>query len=176
MPTVLGLTNERRTQTSSPGRWLGAASKESKEKDKESKKKKEKDRTTIWGRTQADAREMDTLLWRALCDEPSTALEYAAHDCAIIQPLLFGKDEEVVHGTEDLKKALEDVEPFLGYRISDFQPVEVGLMAVSTVYRVTVTVQGRKGPEQIECLGSSAWRQTAGAEWQLTGHLCAPAP
>jgi len=154
------------------GGMNGSASTGKQDSGESDKKKKKKDRSTIWGRTQADAREMDTLFWRALCDEPESALEYAAHDCALINPLLFGDEEEVTNGTEDIKKALKDCQPFDGYRIRDFHAVEVGLMAVSTIYRVTVTLDGG---EQVECYCSSSWRQTAGAEWQLCGQLLARA-
>jgi hypothetical protein len=138
----------------------------------DSKPKKEKGRLqTISARNHAAARDMDTLLWRALCDDPSSAEEYMAKDIQLVAPLIFGTKEAACRnpdhdkGEIDLKEALEDVPEIQGFRMGEVRTIEAALMAMVTIYKLRVKIDG----EEIDAMGSSTWRQTAGAEWEMVG-------
>ena len=128
---------------------------------------------TISKRNHAAAREMETLLWRALCDEPETLREYLAHDCVMINPLLApgGSCEPL---NKDTQPSVVDVlqagagNKFQGFRFHG-EPlvVEVDLMAVALVYKISLFRQGRKGVREVVASVGSTWRQTAGADWLL---------
>ncbi len=118
---------------------------------------------------------METLLWRALCDDPASLAEYLAHDCIMINPLLtpggattpLGKDTRPTVA-EVLVSAAKGGR-FTGFRFrGEPKVVEVDLMAVALVYGISLFKVGRKGGvREIVATGSSTWRQTAGGEWLL---------
>ncbi|TLS26590.1 hypothetical protein PpBr36_04196 [Pyricularia pennisetigena] len=160
MPTMLGLTN-------GGGR---SASQSSSDQDDEPKKKP---LNTISRRNHADALNMETLLWRAICDDPRSAGEYIADDCVMLNPVSFGT-EDMMESKEDIMKQLKHSERWAGFKIGDDkQVVEAGLMAVTNLYRIALFRQTRKGPEQVDALVHSCWRQNAGADWHLVSHLVA---
>jgi len=125
---------------------------------------------TIFKRNIAAAHEMDPLFWRALCDDDiDDLMEYVADDCRFMNDLL--SDEPM--SKSEFKKALEDddFEPPRAYQISsDAKAVQVGLMAVTTVYKVTIF---ENDGSETHAAVSSAWRQTAGADWVLCSQLIA---
>jgi ketosteroid isomerase-like protein len=129
---------------------------------------------TISKRNLAAAHDSETLLWRAVTDEPEAVLEYVADDCVMINPVSFGNQDPVA-GKSDIEEAIKHGIHFHSYRIhtDTFQVIEVGLMAVATMYHVTLYRHTDKGQEQVEALGSSVWRQTAGADWILCSQLVA---
>ncbi|AEO71272.1 uncharacterized protein THITE_2147947 [Thermothielavioides terrestris NRRL 8126] len=165
MPTILGLTNEK-----SPHAGRGNSPHVSSSTTMGSNARLD----TISKRNHAAAREMETLLWRALCDEPETLREYLAHDCIMINPLLApdGSSEPLSKDTRpgvvDVLQAAAAGRKLAGFRIHG-QPlvVEVDLMAVALVYKISLFRQGRKGQQEIVASASSTWRQTAGADWLL---------
>ena len=129
---------------------------------------------TISKRNHHAAREMETLLWRALCDEPESLKDYLAHDCVMINPLL-APGGSTAPLSKDTQPNVVDVlqagagRKFTGFRFhGDPLVVEVDLMAVALVYKVSLFRQGRKGgvKEVVASVGST-WRQTAGADWLL---------
>lgn len=142
-------------------------SKDKKEK-KEKKPKPRKD--TILGRNQNAGLEMETLVWRALCDDPESALEYIAKDAVMINPFIFGDSKPRGPDTDPkLAEELEDAEPWLSFKMHDIEVVEIDLMAVGTVYGLTLFRQGDDNQlETVEGSGGSSWRQTAGGDWRLT--------
>ncbi|KAK4133207.1 hypothetical protein BT67DRAFT_450505 [Trichocladium antarcticum] len=171
MPTALGLTNEPSAQTQkqkqkppgsgphvSPSTTMGSNER----------------LDTISKRNHAAAREMETLLWRALVDDPDTAREYLAHDAVMINPLLCPRaSSQPLSGDTDPKvqDVLERGQRYTGFRFHG-EPlvVEVGLMAVALVYRMSLYKLSRKskgGQKEIGATASSTWRQTAGADWLL---------
>jgi Domain of unknown function (DUF4440) len=176
MPTVLGLT----TNSSKPK----SSSSSSEGKPKMGGKSRP---NTISKRNQASALEAETLLWRALCDSPAAVKEYMADDCIMINPLLHpeGSSDPLSRDTEPM--TIEDVldgagavEPWTSFRFHG-EPlvVELGLMAVALVYKVSLYRQrkgkgkkkgGRGEEEEVVASVSSSWRQTAGADWLLCAH------
>ncbi|KAK0706993.1 hypothetical protein B0T26DRAFT_790561 [Lasiosphaeria miniovina] len=168
MPTVLGLTNDSRTAPAAPGtsnNKMGGG---------ENSNKKHDRLNTISKRNHAAAHEVETLLWRALCDSPEAAKEYMAEDCIMINPL-FAPGGSTEPMGKDTDPSVEDVlaggEPWAGFRFHG-EPlvVEIDLMAVALVYKVSLFRQSSKkngGMREIVASVSSAWRQTAGADWLL---------
>ena len=147
MPTVLGLT------TSKP----------------EEKKKLD----TIQRRNINDALTMETLLWRALCDDPASAGEYVADDCVMLSPINFGTDD-VVQGKAAIVNALAAGQKWAGFKIQDDRQVaKAGLMAMAVVYKIALFRQTDSGPEQVDAMVNSTWRQDAGADWYLVSQLVA---
>lgn len=138
---------------------------------------------TIFGRNHAAAIEAETLLWRALCDDPASALEYIAADGAVVNPFLFGDAGVRSSDSETtLEDGLKEAEPYLSYRMHDPTVVEIDLMAVAILYRITLFrhVEDGKGEgsgrlETVEATGGSSWRQTAGGDWRLATMHVAPA-
>jgi hypothetical protein len=130
---------------------------------------------TILSRNQAAGVEMDTLLWRALCDNPRSASKYLSKDAMIVNALLFGdvrprsKDSEPT-----LKESLKDCEAYLTYNIHDSNVVEIDMMAVATMYSVTLFAQTKGSSDSdgkftaVEATASCSWRQVAGGDWELT--------
>ncbi|KAK2683453.1 hypothetical protein RAB80_001399 [Fusarium oxysporum f. sp. vasinfectum] len=111
---------------------------------------------TIKGRNLSAVKEMETLLWRALCDKPKTALKYIAKDA------VMSNQEEIKH-----------CEEWLAYKMHDPQPVEIGLMAAAIGYKVTLFRQldqgdGNFGMQTVQATCSSSWRQLASGDWELT--------
>jgi len=125
---------------------------------------------TISKRNHAAAREVETLLWRALCDSPEAAKEYMALDCVMINPLFSGSNEPMSKDTEpSIEKVLEGCEPWQSFRFhGDPLVAEIDLMAVALVYKISLYRLGRKGGlKEVVATCSSSWRQTAGADWLL---------
>ncbi|KAK4457784.1 hypothetical protein QBC42DRAFT_278271 [Cladorrhinum samala] len=166
MPTVLGLTNE--TKESSQGTKPNSAATNS------SKTMGKNERLdTISKRNHAAAHEMETLLWRAICDSPEAAKEYLAEDCIMVNPI-FSPDRNSKPLSKDTEPNIEAVlkgaERFTGFRFHG-KPlvVEVDLMAVALVYKLSLfrLRKNGRGEREIVASGSSTWRQTAGADWLL---------
>ncbi|KAH6851094.1 hypothetical protein B0I37DRAFT_373186 [Chaetomium sp. MPI-CAGE-AT-0009] len=167
MPTALGLTTDKpATQRAGSGPYVSSSTTMTTTPRLD----------TISKRNHASAREMETLLWRALCDDPADTLRaYLAHDCVMINPLLApgGSCEPL---SKDSRPSVVDVlvraaqaKEFQGFRFHG-EPVvvEVDLMAVGLVYKVSLFRRGRKGGvREVVASVSSTWRQTAGAEWLL---------
>jgi hypothetical protein len=171
MPTALGLTTDSLSSRISDGMEIKRTGSSEEEE-------KPKRLNTISQRIHAAAIEVETLLWRALCDSPDAAAEYMADDCVIVNPLLHpkGKREQLKKDSEpSLAEALQQADRFTGFWF-DGQPgvVEIDLMAVALVYKVRVQ-WGKKGKEQYaDATVASAWRQNAGADWLLVSWLVAP--
>ena len=178
MPTLLGLTNDTHSHSHSP-----APSGHNQQLDTQNKFHSKNTAMggsgrldTISKRNHHAAREVETLFWRALCDSPDAAKEYMADDCIMINPLFSGSDEPMSKDTDpSIDKILEGAEPWSGFRFhGDPLVVEIDLMAVGLVYKVTLFKSSRKGGvREVTATCSSSWRQTAGADWLLTTHHCA---
>jgi len=130
---------------------------------------------TISKRNHAAAREIETLFWRCMCDNPAAAVEYISEDAVIINPLFNNyRSSKPLHKESDptLVQVLENAEPWSGFRIhGDPGVVEVDLMAVALVYKVSLYRQSKKGGmREVVASASSTWRQTAGADWLLVAH------
>jgi hypothetical protein len=160
MPSVLGLTTDSKPSTSTnfssphPNQTMGNNRLD-----------------TISKRNHHAAVEIETLLWRALIDSPESAKEYLAKDCVMINPLFApdGSDEPAGPETDmTIDDLLKGAQQWNSYKIHG-KPlvVEVDLMAVAMVYKVTLYRQGKKGMQEVNCTASSSWRQTAGADWLL---------
>lgn len=128
---------------------------------------------TIKGRNIAAAKEMETLLWRALCDKPKSALKYIANDAVVSNRFLF---DDPAPRTKDsdppLEEELRHCNEWLAYKMHDPQVVEIDLMAAALAYRVTLFRQveekkGRMGMQTVEATVSSSWRQLASGDWEL---------
>ncbi|GAB1313442.1 hypothetical protein MFIFM68171_03652 [Madurella fahalii] len=159
MPTVLGLTNEKSKNAPfvSSSNTMGSNAR----------------LDTISKRNHAAAREMEMILWRALIDEPDTARDYIAHDCIMVNPLLAPQGSTAPL-SKDTRPSVQDVlaagagRRYSGFRFhGDPLVVEVDLMAVALVYKMSVYRHGRKGVREIVATCASTWRQTAGADWLL---------
>ncbi|KAK5651205.1 hypothetical protein OQA88_12712 [Cercophora sp. LCS_1] len=124
---------------------------------------------TISKRNHAAARENEVLLWRALTDSPEAAKEYMSEDCVMINPLFTGTSQPMHKDSEpSIEDALEATRKYTGFRfVGEPLVVEVGLMALASVYKIVLYKQGRKGVREVRATGSSSWRQTAGADWLL---------
>lgn len=157
MPTVLGLTDEKTKNAPfvSSSNTMGSNAR----------------LDTISKRNHAAAREMETILWRALIDEPETARDYLAHDCVMVNPLL-APGGSTAPLSKDTRPTVQDVlangRRYTGFRFhGDPLVVEVDLMAVALVYKMSVYRHGRRGVRDIVATCASTWRQTAGADWLL---------
>ncbi|KAK3344276.1 hypothetical protein B0T25DRAFT_522247 [Lasiosphaeria hispida] len=162
MPAVLGLTSD--SKPSSPSNGDGGYHSSS------NKMGGNKRLDTISKRNHAAAREIETLLWRALCDSPEAAKEYMAEDCVMINPLFAGSDEPMGKDTSpSIEEVLKGGEPWTGFRFhGDPLVVEIDLMAVALVYKVSLFKASKKGGiREVVATASSSWRQTAGADWLL---------
>jgi ketosteroid isomerase-like protein len=162
MPTVLGLTNSPSHTTPSQSPAPAGTS---------SHKMGGNGRLdTISKRNHHAAREVETLFWRALCDSPEHAKEYMAKDCIMINPLFGGSSKPMSKDTEpSIEQILEGCEPWTGFRFHG-EPlvVEIDLMAVALVYKVTLfKARSKGGVREVAASVSSSWRQTAGADWLL---------
>ncbi len=128
---------------------------------------------TIAKRNYASAREMETLLWRALCDEPETLKEHLAHDCIMINPLLAPGGTCIPLSKETDPNVVDVLQAGAARKFTGFKfhgeplVVEVDLMAVALVYKISLFHHGRKGIREIVASASSVWRETAGADWLL---------
>ncbi|KAL2195946.1 hypothetical protein P885DRAFT_39531 [Corynascus similis CBS 632.67] len=166
MPTALGLTNQKSSSPPGSGPHVSSSTTMGSNARLD----------TISKRNHAAAREMETLLWRALCDEPETVREYLAHDCVMINPLLApgGTCQPL---SKDTQPSVADVlaraggrNKFTGFRFhGDPLVVEVDLMAVALVYKISLFRYSHRsgGVREIVATASSTWRQTAGADWLL---------
>ncbi|KAK4189813.1 hypothetical protein QBC35DRAFT_429639 [Podospora australis] len=163
MPTALGLTTD--TKTSPPTGSMGY-------KDSSRTMGSNQRLDTISKRNHAAAHEMETLLWRAFCDSPDAAKEYLAEDCVMINPM-FNPEKSSKPMSKDtdpsIEQALKEAKRFTGFRFHGTPlVVEIDLMAVALVYKVTLYRHSRKGGvREITASVSSSWRQTAGADWLL---------
>jgi len=132
-------------------------------------------RNSIYERNYQAAVEHETIMWRALCDDPLDAHRYMAEDAVVVNPLLFGDTMPRSRNTDPkLKDDLEhNCEKFLGCKLHDPAVVEVDLMGVVILYDLTLFRQteygddGKGGFETVEASGSSTWRQVAGGDWYL---------
>ncbi|KAK3392323.1 hypothetical protein B0T20DRAFT_53438 [Sordaria brevicollis] len=167
MPAALGLTTDSSSKTTTT---LGNA---------DLKKPNGGSRLdTISKRNHHAAREIETLFWRCLCDDPSAAPEYMAEDCILINPLLSSHPYTTPlskNSEPSLLEVFEKAEPWAGFRIhGDPLVVEIDLMAVALVYKISLYTLDKKGKGTREVVASvsSSWRQTAGADWVLVAHHC----
>lgn len=164
MPTVLGLTNDTKPK-------MGSDTYVSKNKPLANGDRL----NTISKRNHAAALEIETLLWRCLCDKPEKAKEYMADDVVMLNPLFNHGSHEPVskHTRPSIEQVLDNNSnrEWMGFRFEgDPMVVEVDLMAVSLVYKLSLFRRyGRKGNKvrQVRATCSSSWRQTAGADWLL---------
>ncbi|KAK3297826.1 uncharacterized protein B0H64DRAFT_393171 [Chaetomium fimeti] len=169
MPTALGLTTDKPATTHQPPPGAGPHVSSSTTMGANARL------DTISKRNHAAAREMETLLWRALCDEPASLRDYLAHDCVMINPLLAPRgsceplSKDTTPSVVDVLQAGADGGRFNGFRFwGEPLVVEVDLMAVALVYKISLFRQGRKGGvREVVASVSSTWRQTAGADWLL---------
>ncbi|KAJ4306798.1 hypothetical protein N0V88_000165 [Collariella sp. IMI 366227] len=144
MPTALGLTNDKSPHAPGDGPHISSSTTMG----------SNTRLNTITKRNHASAHEMETFLWRALCDEPESLKDYIAHDCIMINPLLApgGSSKPLSKDTSpnvvDVLQRGADKGKFTGYRFHG-EPlvVEVDLMAVSLVYKISLFKYGRKGGE-----------------------------
>ncbi|KAB5582332.1 hypothetical protein GE09DRAFT_263843 [Coniochaeta sp. 2T2.1] len=162
MPTVLGLTNDSNTHVSSSAKMGGKGRLD-----------------TISKRNHHAAIEVETLFWRALCDSPEAAKEYMSEDCVMINPLFAGDGsaEPMSKKTDpSIDKILEGAEPWTSYRMHGTPAVvEIDLMAVSVLYKISLYRQAKEGGpvEEYQASVHSCWRQTAGADWLLVSQMVA---
>ncbi|KAH7001608.1 hypothetical protein EDB80DRAFT_722681 [Ilyonectria destructans] len=147
--------------------------------DEESDDDDEPPLNTIKGRNHAAAKEMETLLWRALCDKPKSALMYMGKDAIVSNRFLF---DDPTPRTKDsdppLEEELKHCNEWLAYKIHDPQVVEIDLMAVAIAYRATLFRQvkkgkGKSGMQTVEATVSSSWRQVASGDWELCSMFAA---
>ncbi|TPX11895.1 uncharacterized protein E0L32_007393 [Thyridium curvatum] len=133
----------------------------------------------IASRNVKSAKEMETLLMRALCDSMDDAKEYIAPDCAMINPFISSEvlgrkpEEAQDRKQQPVLEALDRVKPLRGYQMDrdTVRVVEVDMMAVSILYKGSFTTDdGRQHPVSVH----STWRQNAGADWLLCSQLVAP--
>ncbi|EON96041.1 hypothetical protein UCRPA7_8451 [Phaeoacremonium minimum UCRPA7] len=138
---------------------------------------------SIRSRNLRAAKESEVLLWRALCDSGEDAKEYIEADCSMINPLVHPSGENTpLHSKSEpsLMEAMDKLEPWSTYRMhKDPEPqiVEIDMMAVQIMYRVTVQRvddAGRTKPYSVDALVTSTWRQGAGGDWKLCGQMCVP--
>lgn len=136
-------------------------------------------KNTIKERNEESAVEMETLIWRALCDKPKSALKYIGKEAQISNWLVFGDTEpRSSESKPSLEEELKNCEPYMSYKMRNAQVVEVGLMAIAIVYEITLYGQaGEPGPDGTvklqtdEATVSSSWRQTAGGDWELASMM-----
>ncbi|KAF7562981.1 hypothetical protein G7046_g1150 [Stylonectria norvegica] len=153
--------------------------KQKQEDDDEDDDEEDEKLNTITGRNRAAAKEMETLLWRALCDKPKSALKYLGKDAVISNRYLFGDPKPRSKDSDPtLEEELKDCEEWLAYKMHDPQVVEIDLMAVALAYRVTLIRQGdedegQNGMETVEATVSSSWRQVASGDWELCSMFAA---
>ncbi|KAH7155469.1 hypothetical protein B0J13DRAFT_226866 [Dactylonectria estremocensis] len=147
--------------------------------DEESDDGEEPPLNTIKGRNHAAAKEMETLLWRALCDKPKSALKYIAKDAIMSNRFLF--DDPKVRSKESdppLEDELKHCNEWLAYKMHDPQVVEIDLMGVALAYRCTLFRQidkgrGKTSMQTVEATVSSSWRQVASGDWELCSMFAA---
>lgn len=179
MPTVLGLTNDPKTHTTASANTALSANASgqltkpsSSSSNSGSSKMGGPKKGTISSRNHAAALEIETLLWRAMCDSPAAAKEYIADDCVMLNPLFNnGSDEPVTKDSEpSLEQLLKGAKPWSSFHMHDgVKVVEIDLMAVALVYKVTLyRHDGKKRDVQpVDATVSSSWRQIAGGDWKL---------
>jgi len=170
MATILGLTKSKSPHASNSTALTTRSSGGSKSGGGGRRK------NTILMRNRSAAVEAETLLWRALCDDPISAMEYIDKDAVMVSPLLFFGDVEprAKDSEPSLEEALGDCEQFMTFKMHESQVVEIDMMAVAILYTVTLfryTDQKEEGGNQtfqpVEATVSSSWKQTAGGDWRL---------
>ncbi|ROW06894.1 hypothetical protein VMCG_04194 [Cytospora schulzeri] len=159
---------------------------------------------SIYERNCKAARDCETLLWRALCDEPDSAMEYIEPDCVIINPLIHPeKSQEALTAksspslSEALEKLADSGHQWTSYKMHKHDPepaiAEVEMMAVQIMYRITLIRERRKhhhhqhgegereGEEEgrpslqtVDAFCTSTWRQGASGDWKLCAQSLVP--
>lgn len=126
---------------------------------------------SISSRNHRAAKEMETLLWRAMCDSMDDAKEYIAPDCVMMNPLL--SNDTLHQAGTPVADALDRAQPFEAYKMEreQLQVVEIDMMAVQVLYRGAITLPGGR---EVHARCASTWRQGAGGDWLLCGQLVAP--
>lgn len=110
---------------------------------------------SIYERNCKAARDYETLLWRALCDEPDSAMEYIEPDCVVMNPLVHPeKSHEALsaRSSPSLAEALERLagsgHQWTSYKMHRHDPepaiAEVEMMAVQIMYRITLIRERRR--------------------------------
>lgn len=119
---------------------------------------------SIYERNCKAARDYETLLWRALCDDPGSAMEqYIEPDCVVMNPLVHpeGTYEALsARSSPSLSEALEALAAggsssgrhhhhrWTSYKMHAHDPepavAEVEMMAVQIMYRITLIREGRR--------------------------------
>jgi len=157
MPTIAGITSDAETKpVSSSSKMSGNVR-----------------LNTISKRNRAAGLEVETLLWRAICDSPEAAKEYMSEDCVMINPLFSNSPKPMSKTTDpSIEEVLKGAEPWTSFRIhGEPEIVEIDLMAIAVLYTISLFCKGKKGRmEEVVATASSAWRQTAGADWLLVAH------
>lgn len=154
------------------------------------------DSNSIYSSNCKAARDSETLLWRALCDEADTAMEYIEPDCVMINPLIHPeKSHEALtsESSPSLSEALEKLSKsshrWTSYKMHKHDPepaiAEVEMMAVQIMYRITMIREkgNRHGDEEedkgsslqtVDAFCTSTWRQGAGGGWKLCAQQLVP--
>lgn len=124
---------------------------------------------SITDRIQHDLNSQEHLVWRALRENGSAALEYLAEDCIMV--LMDGTvlDAKKKPKPKDYLESSSFI-PWLSYEIVDDHVVEIDLMAATIVYQVKAAriENGKKVNYNLMC--SSTWRQRANANWYMCVH------
>jgi ketosteroid isomerase-like protein len=120
-------------------------------------------------RLQADVKALEIHVWRALRESGPAVFEFATDDCTFaIDGKVLDEDSEPT-----FKEYMENTfKPWTTYEMHDLRVVEIGLMAATTVYKVTASrlISDNKPPKKSTLLCSSSWAQGADAEWRLKVH------
>ncbi|KAK7747892.1 hypothetical protein SLS53_001144 [Cytospora paraplurivora] len=154
---------------------------------------------SIYERNRKAAKDNETLLWRALCDDPATAIDYIEPDCVIVNPLIHpDKSPEALTAksspslSEALEKLAQSSHAWTSYKIHKHNPepaiAEVEMMAVQIIYRISLFRErrhrhgggeGEEGGEganlqTVEAFCTSTWRQGASGDWKLCAQSLVP--
>ncbi|KAJ7469426.1 hypothetical protein FB451DRAFT_1254709, partial [Mycena latifolia] len=116
-----------------------------------------------------DVKLLEVHMWRALRDNGPAIFEYTTDDCTFV---IDGKvlDEK---SEPTLKEYMENTfKPWATYEMHDLRVIEVGMMAATTVYKITASqlISDDQPPKKSTLLCSSSWAQGADAEWRLKVH------
>lgn len=149
---------------------------------------------SIYERNRKAAKDYETLLWRALCDDPATAIDYIEPDCVIANPLIHPdrSPEALTAGSspslpEALERLARSSHAWTSYRIHKHDPepaiAEVEMMAVQIIYKISLFRErrhrrgGGEGAgedagggahlQTVDAFCTSTWRQGASGDWKL---------
>ncbi|KAJ7685282.1 hypothetical protein DFH06DRAFT_37212 [Mycena polygramma] len=117
-------------------------------------------------RLKKDVKLLEVHMWRALRDSGPAVFEYTIEDD---EACTFAIDGKVLDSKSEptLKDYMENTyKPWTTYEMHDIRVIEVGLMAATTVYKVTA----KRDDKDYTLLCSSSWAQGADAEWKLKVH------